>query len=332
MKVIINIISNLTFYFILVNFGLIESKWELIFNDDFNENVIDSVKWKINDRDEDTAYYSTYISKDAVTLRDGHLILSVKQKETIDDKLNVTTKYAVSMVHNINEDFKEGKFIVRAKLAKGNWISPSIALNSIDFSYGRSPKGGKIDLISCSPGFGEKNCKIGVWYGDGLFFQGYDGNFTEKGENLIIQDVFHDYILEWKKDDYLSWFIDGRHFFTQSLRKKFRKTNQCDSPSNESSHCFHDQIGQPFDEYFVLVFLCLLFSENLDDSIDLTNTNSEDSLMIDYVRVYKWKEEEPQRLNSKMNDFLIQINNCLFFIIFKNLFQYWLLLLSLYCL
>lgn len=145
--------KNYTYYLTLVllfftfscgkKSSLIQKKWELVWQEDFNNSALDSTIWsRIPRQKSDWSNYMT----DADTcfaLRDGKMILR-GMKNTLLPK--DTAQYLTGGIYTKSKkNFEYGKMVIRAKLNAGKGAWPAFWM--LPQERGKWPDGGEIDIM-----------------------------------------------------------------------------------------------------------------------------------------------------------------------------------------
>ena len=126
--------------------------------------------------------------------------------------------------------WKYGKIIVRAKLPAGVGTWPAIWMLPTEWAYGGWPSSGEMDImehVGHDPNVihGSAHTETYNWQNNGQM----GGTIYVNGTNAN----FHNYILEWD-EDYLKWYVDDVHYAT------FTNDQQ------------GNYVTWPFDQYFHL--------------------------------------------------------------------------------
>jgi beta-glucanase (GH16 family) len=197
-----------------------ESKWKLVWNDEFNGKVLDSAKWNVLIRETSKHYELQYYVPDEVYKENGLLRIRSRvrkygSKEYTSGRLDTKNKFAPVY----------GRFEIRAKLPAGqgiwpaHWLYPQNRDWQMEYIMAEAVAGGKESLIPEErPWYTEIDImeflghEQNILYGT-LHYYSFDGkkktsSGTWTGNEDYTKD-FHIYVLEWEPDS-LRWYIDGK--------------------------------------------------------------------------------------------------------------------------
>lgn len=176
------------------------------------------------------------------------------------------------------EDWKYGKFEMRAKLPSGRgtwpafWMMPSLS------SYGGWPDSGEIDIME-HVGY-NPNVVLGNTHthrfngtnGRGASTNSLimDGTFT----SIDVLNQFHTYAVIWTETK-IEWFFDGISYGSMGY-----------NPKVSSSYLYPTSVDWPFDKNFYLI-LNLAIGGDWGGAMGIDNTIFPTEFVIDYVRVYQ---------------------------------------------
>ncbi len=183
------------------------------------------------------------------------------------------------------EGFTYGRFEIRAALPKGKMLRPAFFMQPETFDGWA--KNGQIDIMD-----NNQDDKLGARIHFSVPAQiesNRSGDFSTPS-NL---NDFHTYIIEWNESE-IKWFFDDINHLTIKINRKLSS--------------FYSRVGEPFDEPFRLV-INLGIGGNAGERFYFPNQilsledviNWKCSLLIDYVRIYKW-ENGFQILSSSSNE------------------------------
>ncbi len=246
--------------------GLSTGSWTLVWQDDFNGDVLDAEKWTpiIGDGCPNLCGFGNnelqYYTDEEANLKvsDGVLKL-VAHQQAYDDSAYTSAK----LVSKHKGDWKYGRVEVLAKLPEGRGTWPAIwMLPTMDATM-NWPLDGEIDIME------HVGYHPGMVYGT-IHTQKYNHMLgTQKSDSLLVNDVssrFHNYQLEWS-EEHLSWSIDGQTFLTL-----LKEGNGYE--------------GWPFDQPFHLI-LNLAVGGNWGGKYGVDDRIWPQSFEIDYVKVYQ---------------------------------------------
>ncbi len=176
------------------------------------------------------------------------------------------------------EDFRYGKFEMRAKLPSGRgtwpafWMMPSIS------KYGGWPKSGEIDIME-HVGY-DPNVVHGTTHTER--FNGTNGrgagtdSLLNNGtfSSIDVLNEFHTYGVIWTETS-IEWFFDGYSMGSMGY-----------TPTKNQSFLLPTSVDWPFDQNFYLI-LNLAIGGNWGGAQGIDNTIFPTEFVIDYVRVFQ---------------------------------------------
>jgi hypothetical protein len=218
-------------------------------------------------------------SSNNLRLIDGTLAITVIRKKYLD-------KEYTSASFRTKEGFTYGRFEIRAALPKGKMLRPAMVM--IPEKFDGFAKNGQIDIMTNT-----QDNKLGAGIHYSIPPQ-YESNRSGVFSTLSNLNNFHKYSIEWNESE-IKWFFDDINHLTINI--------------NRSLSSLYSRVGEPFDKRFRL-FIHIgvgggdgnnLFFPNETLSLeDVINWNCS-LLIIDYIRIYKWKNGS-QILNSTSNE------------------------------
>jgi len=244
-------------------------EYDLVWSDDFTGTSLDMSMWNMEIHDpgwvnsELQAYTS---SPDNIYVENGNLV--IRALETVSGE---AVSYSSGKVTTQNkEQFKYGKFEIKAKIPSGQGLWPAIWMMSDENLYGQWPKCGEIDIMEI---LGHEPNKLysTVHYG---------APHTEKQgtyllENGTFADDYHVYSVEWEPSE-MRFYIDGNLYHTvNDWFTKVEGQGEITYPA-------------PFDQPFFLQLNLAVggsWPGNPDDTTDFENAK----LLVDYVKVFQLK-------------------------------------------
>jgi beta-glucanase (GH16 family) len=258
--------------------GKTEDKtWTLVWSDDFNGpdgSMPDPDKWNVVKSSSDFGnreleYYTDRPSN--LHVEKGNLVITAR-KETYTGPDGVAKEYTSARLETAGH-FQEqyGRFEARIKVPKGQGIWPAFWMLGTDFGSIGWPDCGEIDIME---NIGSEPAKI---HGS-LHGHGYSGSNPLSGAFALpkeaqFADDFHVFAIEWEPQ-VIRFYVDDILYETQTGNSV---------PSN----------GRwAFDHPFYLVMNVAVggyWPGNPDDT-----TSFPTSMLVDYVRVYKLKDDRPE--------------------------------------
>ena len=177
-----------------------EFGYQLVWEDEFTGDKLDSTKWKVRGIGPRAI---AYVSEEAVKVEDGYLKLLALKK---DDKLlgSAVGTQGLFMA-------KYGYYECRAQLQKSRGVWAAFWLQSTDISKGEDPAiyGAEIDIMEFFKKLGTDIVSHNVHWAYGPNQQ------TTHGMQSYLKGVsegFHTFGLEWMPDKYI-FYINGYKFY-----------------------------------------------------------------------------------------------------------------------
>lgn len=287
--------------------GCNQSKWELVWSDEFKGHEIDTSKWshEVNCWGGGNAEQQCYVDNEANSfIKNGKLVIRLlKEPTTGPDSVEgsdgygettTTLPYSSARLRTMNQgDWKYGRFEVRAKLPKGQGTWPAIWMLPTDWVYGGWAASGEIDIMEA--------VNLGTTYQDDgvtkvenrvhgtLHYGKAWPNNVHSGEayrfahpDINPGDDFHTYAIEWEQGE-IRWYVDDVHYATQTEAGWW--SHYQDSQGNWVS----GEGDAPYNQRFHLILNLAMGGSwptavnegGIDPSIEQAE------MLIDYVRVYR---------------------------------------------
>ncbi|MBW7888525.1 MAG: glycoside hydrolase family 16 protein [Bacteroidetes bacterium] len=235
--------------------------WDLVWNDEFNEESIDRTKWNYQTGgsgwgNNELEYYTD--RKENSYIENGNLIIEAKEENYGE---RAYTSARLNTAHK--GDWKYGMFVIRAKLPYGKGIWPAIWMMPTNSEYGGWPASGEIDIMEM---LGDNFRKV---YGT-IHYSGSSNNHLQSGGNFSLPqsdnfvEHYHTFIAAWDPSG-IQWYVDSTQYFS-------------------TAH------GQPFDKEFHII-LNVAVGGNWPGNPDVT-TIFPQKMIVDYVRVYQRPKSE----------------------------------------
>ena len=266
--------------------------WELVFEDNFDGEALDTSKWNIDEGDgcPDLCGWGnnelqTY-SADNISVAGG--VLRIEGRQEADSsytsgRLNTKGKF----------DFQYGRVEVSARIPSGQGTWPAIwLLHSDPTIYGPWPLSGEIDIMEAfNYGVGGNQAtKSTTHYG--LPIPPFDGTGSTTDLSANADTSFHEYALEWERGR-IRFFVDGQHFQTQIVDEYWTYY-----PADADG--LYDPFGPytlgledaPFDQAFHLL-LNFAIGGNPVGAPD-ASTVFPQAMEVDYVRIYECANSNPE--------------------------------------
>ncbi len=217
-------------------------------------------------------------SSNNLRLIDGTLAITVIHEKYLN-------KEYTSAKITTREWFTYGRFEIRAALPKGKMLRPAFFMPAE--KYEGWAKNGQIDIMT---NIQDNKLGAGIHYG---IPAKYEYNTSGDFSTLSNLNDFHTYSIEWNESE-IKWFFDDINHLTININRRLGP--------------LYAQNGEPFDKRFrLLIHLGVgggdgnnwFFPNEFLSLEDVINWKCS-LLIIDYVRIYKWKNGS-QILNSSSN-------------------------------
>jgi beta-glucanase (GH16 family) len=258
-------------------------EWELVWEDDFSVEQLDSSKWNYQLAhgcdvgycgwgNAELQYYTNRIKN--VHVDSGTLKIEAYQEKLDFDSANYTSARITTAGKG---DWKYGKIVVRAKIPQGGDGSgawPAIWMMPTDTVYGRWPKSGEIDIMEAyGPNMDTIHQSLHWWGGDGT--KGSYVQTTKAKHPQSWAEDFHEYSIIWTKES-LTTFIDGQAYMTRKNTGSVRQ--------------------YPYIEKFYLILNIAIGGNGFPKNVPFGLTTFPQTMVVDYVRVYHDKSQPTENL------------------------------------
>ncbi|NVD08803.1 glycoside hydrolase family 16 protein [Vibrio sp. JPW-9-11-11] len=287
--------------------GCNQSKWELVWSDEFEAHQIDSEKWnhEVNCWGGGNAEQQCYVADEANSfVSKGKLVIRLLKGDTTGPnqvegsegygETTTTLPYSSARLTTMNKgDWKYGRFEIRAKLPQGQGTWPAIWMLPTEWVYGGWAASGEIDIMEAvnlgthyqvggvtKP---ENRVHGTLHYGKAWPNNVYSGEAYDFGDSTVNPaDGFHIYAIEWEQDE-IRWYVDDVHYATQ------KSTGWWTHYQDDQGQWVSGANDAPYNQDFHLI-LNLAMGGSWptavnDGGIDPTIEQAE--MQVDYVRVYR---------------------------------------------
>ncbi|MEW6998673.1 family 16 glycosylhydrolase [Colwelliaceae bacterium BS250] len=281
--------------------------WQMVWNDEFDGDTIDSSKWfhEINCDGGGNSEKQCYTdSAENSFVADGILNIVALPAEA-----GAVLPYTSARLSTKGlGDFKYGRFEMRAKLPFGQGSWPAFWMLPTDEVYGEWPNSGEIDIVESvnlktinDEGVTESLVYGTLHYGKDWPANSQTGKAFSMADNINPADDFHTYTIEWQEGE-IRWYIDGYLYETQ-MASEVRLNSSDEVTGLKHRGWFSESLDEltgelatnydasPYDEYFHLLLNFAVggdWPENVNDSgIDPAAFANGQTFAVDYVRVYE---------------------------------------------
>ena len=240
--------------------------WQLVWEDNFDKDGLPNDKiWSYEEgyiRNNEAQYYTKKRLKNA-RVENGHLIIEARKDNWEGHKIT-----SASLNTYNKKNILYGRIEVRAMLPTGRGTWPAIWMLGTNHNEGvRWPDCGEIDIME-NVGFEPDVIHANIHTKAYNHVKG-----TNKGDKITIEkpyDDFHVYAIEWFAD-HIDFFVDDTHYFTFKNEGTGNATWPYDKP-----------------EYLIIN---LAIGGGWGGQKGIDESIFPQKYYIDYVRVYKQKEE-----------------------------------------
>ncbi|WP_196161704.1 family 16 glycosylhydrolase [Reinekea sp. G2M2-21] len=310
-----------------------EKGWHLVFADEFEGTVIDDSKWafEVNCWGGGNNEKQCYVDgPDNAFVEDGKLhIKAIRGEHTgavhnpdsaeYDPAETQTQPFTSARLRSVapnayvegedtsfsfKNDWKYGRFEIRAKLPSGQGTWPAVWMLPTDWEFGGWAMSGEIDIVEAvnlkadRDLSAEDNDETGVipenrvhgtlHYGrawPGNVYTGVEYDFGDVTVNPA--DGFHTYAVEWEEGA-IRWFVDDIHVSTQT-QEGWYTHYQDESGVWQTS----GTTAAPFNQKFHLIMNLAMggaWAGNVNEG-GIDDSISEAEMVVDYVRVYQCEDD-----------------------------------------
>jgi beta-glucanase (GH16 family) len=278
--------------------------WQLVWNDEFNGNSIDSSKWNTatdcsgGGNDEQQCYTDRDLN---VSVSNGVLELTAL-RETFTGPAEdggwttatITQPYTSGKLTTFYKgDWKYGRFEIRAKLPSGQGTWPAFWMLPTYWVFGGWPASGEIDIMeavnlstlsdewNAVDGEIERRIYSTLHYGAEWPDNQYSAWYYKLPEGANPADDYHVYAIEWE-DGEIRWYVDGIHYATQTSDGWYSQY------LDEAGNLITGAGSAPFNQDFHLILNLAIggsWATNVNE-FGIDESIFPQTLSVDYVRVY----------------------------------------------
>ncbi|MCU4677542.1 family 16 glycosylhydrolase [Catenovulum sp. 2E275] len=285
----------------------LSSGWELVWQDEFDGDKIDSKKWshEVNCAGGGNNERQCYTdSAENSFVADGALNIVALPAEEGAEKEYTSAR----LVTQYKADFKYGRFEARAKLPSGQGSWPAFWMMPTNSVYGDWPLSGEIDIMEAvnlkvedSEGNVENRTHGTLHYGQAWPNNDSSGKEYQFPDGVNPADAFHTYAVEWQEGE-IRWYVDDVLFATQRKSKvRYNSKDQAVGLAHRGWYTeYYDAVSgeltthwdsAPFDQKFFMILNLAVggnWPENVNNlGVDASAFANGQTFEIDYVRVYQ---------------------------------------------
>lgn len=194
----------------LMQENITDIAWELLWEDDFSGNAIDTSKWNFVEKGDgfgnnELQYYTA--RDENARIENGNLVIEARKEpyQGLDyTSAKLTTEGKASWTY--------GKFEIRAKLPQGQGMWPAIWMMPEDMGlYDTWPSSGELDIMELIGS--DMNTVHGtLHYGTP---HTSTGNSYQLPDGASFADDFHTFTIEWEPGE-IRWYVDNKLYAVQS--------------------------------------------------------------------------------------------------------------------
>jgi len=256
-----------------------QQTYQLVWSDEFNGDKLDTSKWgyEVNCDGGGNNELQCYTSSaDNLKVNGGYLTITAKPQDINGKRYSsarINTKGKVA--------WKYGKFEIRAKMPKGDYLWPALWMMPRDSVYGGWAASGEIDIYE-GRGQNPTEYQSTLHYGGSWPNNVYQGSGAKKASADLTAD-FHTYTCTWTPDQ-ISFALDGNTYYTRNLANTNFYSGRGKNP--------YTGTGQPFDQpFFFIINLAIgggFFGGQANAlTVDMARGWANPNLVVDYVRAYQ---------------------------------------------
>ncbi len=265
-------------------------EWEVVFEDNFDGNALDSGKWNVQTGD-GTAEGIPGWGNNELQSYSGDNIIVGNGVLTIQAREDAPGEYSSARINTKNKfDFTYGRIEISARLPAGQGIWPAAWMLHTEGLYGPWPASGEIDIMEAfNPGSGNNDVLGSIHFGLD------ESNRTIMSSPFTLGQSpdlgFNVYEVEWEKGQ-IRFFVNNQHYQTI-------KSDEWYAYFKAGADGFFDENGEyklgleaaPFDQQFHLLLNLAVGGDPVGapDAGTVFPQNYE----IDYVRVYQCANANP---------------------------------------
>ncbi len=273
LKISISIFISLIFF----KSNLFAQQYVQIWSDEFNSPQLNSANWTpeigtgFNGWGNNELQYYTSRPENLL-IQNGNLMI-IGKKEAYQG-----SDYTSARIKTQSKQYwKYGKMEARIKMPKAQGLWPACWMLGESITSQSWPNCGEIDIMehinSDNKVFGTMH-----WDANGHAYYGGDTNINDVS-------LFHIYSVEWDSSK-ITWFVDGNKYWEANILNNINSTEEFHAP------------------FFILLNMAI--GGNFPGNPTSTSI-SEDTLFVDYVKVYQ-RQQAPARISNYQEKKELQIN------------------------
>lgn len=200
------------------SYGIPPKGYRLVWSDEFNGNSIDTASWtfEVGDNGWGNNEKQYYTPGNNVDVSDGMLTITARKEDARYTSARIVTKDKRSFTYGYVE--------IRAKLPQGTGTWPALWMLGENITKAGWPNCGELDImehVGKHPGYIHSSVHDAAGYGNTPF------TGIIKADNPF--GVFHNYSMEWTKDNIL-FYMDDKIIYEYAPANKNAQTWPFDKP------------------------------------------------------------------------------------------------------
>ncbi len=284
-------ISDLSKAITNFNSDNLNTKWELVWSDEFAGDSINLSKWAFQEgtkadggADDWGNQELQYYTKDNARVEDGHLIISAK-REDMGGKSYTSARLWTEPTYSK----KYGKIEARISLPEGQGLWPAFWMLPKSLEYGVWAASGEIDIMEAR---GRNIYEVDgtIHYGKQWPNNVYSGSSYRFPQSEDITGM-HIYSIEWEPGE-IRWYVDGNLYHTEN--------NWYSKGNNEM---FDYTFPAPFDQEFYILLNLAVGGTYDGNKVPDETVIMPAEMKVDYVRVYELKGEYPEHQPTQKDNY-----------------------------
>lgn len=278
--------------------------WQLVWEDNFDGNSIDTTKWSFEENcwgggnNEQQCYTdrpdNSWVENGVLTIRAQKETFTGPDNPNGDTSSEATLPYTSARLRTINKgDWTYGRFEIKAKLPSGQGTWPAIWMLPTDYVFGGWAASGEIDIMeavnlkAASDSIDQAGQPENRTHGTLHYGREWPGNVSSGAEYRLPDgmnpaDGFHEYAIEWEQGE-IRWYVDDVHFATQTSDGWYSQYK------DENGQWVNGEGDAPFNQRFHMLLNLAVggsWAANVNEG-GIDESAFPQTMEVDYVRVYE---------------------------------------------